>query len=77
MKKTFVCDDSTIITIPIGSVRGDLIIPEKFICVFRDNYKVLVRRGYPKPLGVSRIFVIQVTLSLLDFKLHIQIATIE
>lgn len=56
MKKTFTCNESMIITIPIGSLKdaGDgQLMPEKFHCVFRDSYKVFVIRGKPKPLGVS------------------------
>ena len=58
MKKTFVCDDSMIITIPIGGLRdareGQL-MPEKFQCVYRDHYKVFAVKGKPKPLGVSSV----------------------
>uniref|UniRef100_A0A3Q4HI25 Membrane-spanning 4-domains subfamily A member 4D-like n=1 Tax=Neolamprologus brichardi TaxID=32507 RepID=A0A3Q4HI25_NEOBR len=54
MRKTFVCDESMIITIPIGSLRdlrdGQL-MPEKFHCVFRDSYKVFVIKGKPTPMG--------------------------
>uniref|UniRef100_A0A8D0CSE2 Uncharacterized protein n=1 Tax=Sander lucioperca TaxID=283035 RepID=A0A8D0CSE2_SANLU len=43
MKKTFACDESMIITIPIGSLRdageGQL-MPEKFQCVYKDSYKI-------------------------------------
>ncbi|XP_037836085.1 uncharacterized protein LOC112450845 isoform X2 [Kryptolebias marmoratus] len=42
MRKTFVCDDSIIITIPIGSLkslREGQLMPENFHCVFKDNYK--------------------------------------
>lgn len=57
MKKTFVCDESMIITIPIGSLRdareGQL-MPEKFQCVYRDSYKVFVLKGKPKPLGAAQ-----------------------
>lgn len=58
MKKTFVCDGSMIITIPIGSLRdtgeGQL-MPEKFQCVYKDSYKIFAVKGKPKPLGVSWI----------------------
>ncbi|KAM4568123.1 uncharacterized protein V3H82_012361 [Fundulus diaphanus] len=57
MRKTFACDDSMIITIPIGSLKtiqeGQL-MPENFHCVFRDNYKVFAVRGKPKPLGAAQ-----------------------
>uniref|UniRef100_A0A3Q3LVY4 Uncharacterized protein n=1 Tax=Mastacembelus armatus TaxID=205130 RepID=A0A3Q3LVY4_9TELE len=58
MKKTFICNDSMIITIPIGSLKdaGDgQLMPEKFHCVFRDFYKVFVLKGKPKPLGAAQI----------------------
>uniref|UniRef100_A0A3B4GDJ3 Uncharacterized protein n=1 Tax=Pundamilia nyererei TaxID=303518 RepID=A0A3B4GDJ3_9CICH len=61
MRKTFVCDESMIITIPIGSLRdlrdGQL-MPEKFHCVFRDSYKVFVIKGKPTPMGVSLNFLL-------------------
>ncbi|XP_035985011.1 uncharacterized protein LOC118558658 [Fundulus heteroclitus] len=57
MRKTFACDESMIITIPIGSLKtiqeGQL-MPENFHCVFRDNYKVFAVRGKPKPLGAAQ-----------------------
>lgn len=58
MKKTFACDERMIITIPIGSlqnVREGQLMPEKFMCVYKDSYKVFVINGKPKPLGVSWI----------------------
>ncbi|XP_034029450.1 uncharacterized protein LOC117513334 [Thalassophryne amazonica] len=59
MKKTFICDDSMIITIPIGSLKyapeGQL-MPDAFQCVFRDSYKVFVNKGKPKPLGAAQAF---------------------
>ncbi|KAF7669469.1 hypothetical protein LDENG_00186330 [Lucifuga dentata] len=59
MKKTFTCDESMVITIPIGSLKdmqeGQL-MPEKFHCVFRDVYKVFVIKGKPKPLGAKLSF---------------------
>uniref|UniRef100_A0A672J6T5 Uncharacterized protein n=1 Tax=Salarias fasciatus TaxID=181472 RepID=A0A672J6T5_SALFA len=54
MKRTFCCDDSMIITIPIGSlkdVREGQLMPDKFHCVFRDSYKVFAIHGKPRPLG--------------------------
>lgn len=57
MKKTFVCDNSMIITIPIGSLndaRMQQIMPEKFHCVFRDSFKVFALKGRPKPLGAAQ-----------------------
>ncbi|KAF3691853.1 hypothetical protein EXN66_Car007528 [Channa argus] len=57
MKKTFICNESMIITIPIGSLKdaGDgKLMPEKFHCVFRDFYKVFAIRGKPKPLGAAQ-----------------------
>ncbi|XP_068592003.1 membrane-spanning 4-domains subfamily A member 4A [Cebidichthys violaceus] len=57
MKKTFVCDESMIITIPIGSLRdareGQL-MPEIFQCVYKDSYKVFAIKGKPKPLGAAQ-----------------------
>ncbi|XP_023186745.1 uncharacterized protein LOC111608124 [Xiphophorus maculatus] len=57
MKKTFICNESMIITIPIGSlknIREGQLMPENFHCVFRDNFKVFVVRGKPKPLGAAQ-----------------------
>ncbi|XP_056237727.1 uncharacterized protein LOC130172814 isoform X2 [Seriola aureovittata] len=54
MKKTFVCNESMIITIPIGNLRtagAGQLMPERFHCVFRDSFKVFVVKGKPKPLG--------------------------
>ncbi|TNN78368.1 hypothetical protein EYF80_011352 [Liparis tanakae] len=57
MKKTFACDQSMIITIPIGSLKdageGQL-MPEKFQCVYKDSYKVFAIKGKPKPLGAAQ-----------------------
>ncbi|KAG8010115.1 hypothetical protein GBF38_014299 [Nibea albiflora] len=57
MKKTFVCDESMIITIPIGSVRtarvGQL-MPERFQCVYKDSFKIFILHGKPKPLGAAQ-----------------------
>lgn len=56
MRKTFVCDETMIITIPIGSLRNareDELMPDRFHCVFKDFYKLFVVRGKPKPSGVS------------------------
>ncbi|XP_042346804.1 uncharacterized protein LOC121946338 [Plectropomus leopardus] len=56
-KKTFECDESMIITIPIGSLRNardGQLMPEKFQCVYKDSYKVFVIRGKPKPLGAAQ-----------------------
>ncbi|XP_071324776.1 membrane-spanning 4-domains subfamily A member 4A [Trachinotus anak] len=57
MKKTFVCNESMIITIPIGNLRdtgAGPLMPEKFHCVFKDSYKVFVVKGKPKPLGAAQ-----------------------
>ncbi|XP_029958441.1 membrane-spanning 4-domains subfamily A member 4A [Salarias fasciatus] len=57
MKRTFCCDDSMIITIPIGSlkdVREGQLMPDKFHCVFRDSYKVFAIHGKPRPLGAAQ-----------------------
>lgn len=57
MRKTFVCDEAMIITIPIGNlrdVRDGQLMPEKFHCVFKDSYKVFVIKGKPKPLGAAQ-----------------------
>ncbi|XP_054903811.1 membrane-spanning 4-domains subfamily A member 4D [Poeciliopsis prolifica] len=59
MRKTFICDESMIITIPIGSLKNiqeGQLMPENFHCVFRDNFKVFVVRGKPKPLGAAQAF---------------------
>ncbi|XP_060906477.1 membrane-spanning 4-domains subfamily A member 4D [Labrus mixtus] len=58
MKKTFVCDDTMIITIPIGSLKDSSdgqLMPEKFHCVYKDSYKVFAARGKPKPLGAAQV----------------------
>ncbi|XP_044063349.1 uncharacterized protein LOC122881346 [Siniperca chuatsi] len=55
--KTFACDESMIITIPIGSLkdaREGQLMPEKFQCVYKDFYKVFVIKGKPKPLGAAQ-----------------------
>ncbi|XP_047454617.1 uncharacterized protein LOC125016273 [Mugil cephalus] len=58
MRRTFVCDESMVITIPLGTFRdareGQL-MPEKFHCVFRDFYKLFIIRGKPKPLGAAQV----------------------
>ncbi|MEQ2183884.1 hypothetical protein GOODEAATRI_002501 [Goodea atripinnis] len=57
MRKTFICDESMIITIPIGSLKNiqeGQLMPENFHCVFRDNFKVFAVRGKPKPLGAAQ-----------------------
>ncbi|XP_040923688.1 uncharacterized protein LOC121201703 [Betta splendens] len=57
MRKTFKCNESMIITIPIGNLKeaGDgQLMPEKFHCVFKDSYKVFVINGKPKPLGAAQ-----------------------
>ncbi|KAM6995705.1 uncharacterized protein LKV04_007859 [Tautogolabrus adspersus] len=57
MKKTFVCDETMIITIPIGSLKdrgGGQLMPEKFHCVYKDSYKVFTTNGKPKPLGAAQ-----------------------
>lgn len=61
---TFLCDETMVITIPIGmkDMPGGQNVPEKFHCVFRDVYKVFVINGKPKPLGVSLTIVSQSTL---------------
>lgn len=78
MKKTFVCDESMVITVPIGNLRdareGQL-MPEKFYCVFRDSYKVFAIKGKPKPLGAAQAItgLILVTLGLVfaaDFRMY-------
>uniref|UniRef100_A0A4W6DMK1 Uncharacterized protein n=1 Tax=Lates calcarifer TaxID=8187 RepID=A0A4W6DMK1_LATCA len=54
MKKSFQCNESMIITIPIGNLReagAGQLMPEKFHCVFKDSYKVFANKGKPKPLG--------------------------
>uniref|UniRef100_A0A3B4AEA3 Uncharacterized protein n=1 Tax=Periophthalmus magnuspinnatus TaxID=409849 RepID=A0A3B4AEA3_9GOBI len=57
-RKTFLCDESMVITIPIGNLRnardGEL-MPQKFYCVFKDSYKVFARNGKPKSLGAAQV----------------------
>ncbi|KAM8871244.1 uncharacterized protein AB9W97_017655 [Spinachia spinachia] len=57
MKKTFECNRSMIITIPIGSLRdtgeGQL-MPEKFHCLYKDSYKIFAVTGKPKPLAAAQ-----------------------
>ncbi|XP_041844281.1 uncharacterized protein LOC121641944 isoform X2 [Melanotaenia boesemani] len=57
MRKTFTCNESMIITIPIRSLKdvqmGQL-MPENFHCVFKDNFKVFVTKGKPKPVGAAQ-----------------------
>ncbi|KAG7474134.1 hypothetical protein JOB18_002579 [Solea senegalensis] len=57
MRRTFECNESMIITIPIGNLKdagAGQLMPEKFICMFRDSYKVFVCNGKPKPLGAAQ-----------------------
>ncbi|KAK1895535.1 Phosphoribosylformylglycinamidine cyclo-ligase [Dissostichus eleginoides] len=62
MKKTFQCDESMIITIPIGRLRDAReLMPEKFHCVYKDHFKVFVVKGKPKPLGQSAWQVISLS----------------
>uniref|UniRef100_A0A3B4XVE6 Uncharacterized protein n=1 Tax=Seriola lalandi dorsalis TaxID=1841481 RepID=A0A3B4XVE6_SERLL len=63
MKKTFVCNESVIITIPIGNLRtagAGQLMPERFHCVFRDSFKVFVVKGKPKPLGAKLSFSLNI-----------------
>ncbi|XP_050931912.1 uncharacterized protein LOC127143308 [Lates calcarifer] len=60
MKKSFECNESMIITIPIGNLReagAGQLMPEKFHCVFKDSYKVFANKGKPKPLGAAQAMV--------------------
>ncbi|XP_060717176.1 membrane-spanning 4-domains subfamily A member 18 isoform X2 [Tachysurus vachellii] len=53
MRYTFKPDDCMVITIPLTSVRNAAegqLMPDKFSCRFKDNYKVY-QRGWPKALG--------------------------
>lgn len=61
MKPTFLCDETMVITIPIGSPKGvsGENLPEKFHCVYKDSYKVFVVNGKPKALGVSLVVFLQ------------------
>ncbi|MEQ2309868.1 hypothetical protein AMECASPLE_002857 [Ameca splendens] len=73
MRKTFICDESMIITIPIGSLKNiqeGQLMPENFHCVFRDNFKVFAVRGKPKPLGAAQAIggIFLVTLGLISSK---------
>uniref|UniRef100_A0A3B4TRC8 Uncharacterized protein n=1 Tax=Seriola dumerili TaxID=41447 RepID=A0A3B4TRC8_SERDU len=63
MKKTFVCNESMIITIPVGNLRdagAGQLMPERFHCVFRDSFKVFVVKGKPKPLGAKLSFSLNI-----------------
>ncbi|XP_068614353.1 membrane-spanning 4-domains subfamily A member 4A [Brachionichthys hirsutus] len=58
MRKTFVCDESMIITIPIGSLtdaHDGQLMPEKFQCMYKDSYKIFVMNGKPKPIGAAQV----------------------
>ncbi|XP_061632804.1 uncharacterized protein LOC133479613 isoform X2 [Phyllopteryx taeniolatus] len=70
MRKTFVCDDSTIITICLGKDsegRGLAMMPREFSCVFQDMFKVFAYNGFPKPLGAAQCLagVLIITLNLM------------
>uniref|UniRef100_A0A665VC26 Uncharacterized protein n=1 Tax=Echeneis naucrates TaxID=173247 RepID=A0A665VC26_ECHNA len=74
MKKTFVCNESMIITIPIGNLRNaerGEVMPQTFHCVFKDSYKLYVVNGRPKPLGAAQaitgVFLCVLGLILKDF----------
>ncbi|XP_074509943.1 uncharacterized protein LOC141779161 [Sebastes fasciatus] len=82
-KKTFVCDESMIITIPIGSLRdaGDgQLMPENFQCVYKDSYKVFAIRGKPKPLGAAQaiagVFILTLSLIFTQTDVVIKIYTL-
>ncbi|XP_062255559.1 uncharacterized protein LOC133965162 [Platichthys flesus] len=76
MKTSFVCNDSMVISIPIGKLKdggpADL-MPEKFNCVFKDSYKIFVINGKPKPLGAAQaiagVFLCALGLIMRDFML--------
>ncbi|CAL1611272.1 unnamed protein product [Knipowitschia caucasica] len=56
-KTTFVCDETMILTIPIGSLKGareGQLMPDKFYCVFKDAFKIFVQKGKPKALGAAQ-----------------------
>lgn len=75
VKKTFVCDDSMIITIPLSglmNVREAQLMPETFHCVFKDFYKVFAINGRPKPLGVSCFAVLEDFLFLFLFFFNVK-----
>ncbi|MED6268222.1 hypothetical protein CHARACLAT_020160 [Characodon lateralis] len=74
MRKTFICDESMIITIPIGrlkNIQEGQLMPENFYCVFKDNFKVFAVRGKPKPLGAAQAIggMFLVTLGLISSRL--------
>ncbi|TSK20085.1 hypothetical protein Baya_1633 [Bagarius yarrelli] len=58
MRFTFEPDDCMVINIPLKNIRnaaeGQQLMPEKFICRFKDNYKVF-QRSRPEALGVAQI----------------------
>ncbi|TRY72913.1 hypothetical protein DNTS_011803 [Danionella cerebrum] len=59
MRTTFHPDDSMVITIPLASIRHSNqgnVMPENFTCVFKDTYKVFLRRR-PKELGVAQLSI--------------------
>ncbi|XP_075883977.1 uncharacterized protein LOC142889207 [Nelusetta ayraudi] len=75
VKKTFVCDDSMIITIPLSgvmNVREAQLMPDKFHCIFKDFYKVFAINGRPKPLGAAQavvgVFIITLGLILMQWQ---------
>uniref|UniRef100_A0A3P8UUJ3 Uncharacterized protein n=1 Tax=Cynoglossus semilaevis TaxID=244447 RepID=A0A3P8UUJ3_CYNSE len=59
MKKTFECNNSMVITIPIRNLRdgGGHLVQENFTCVFKDFYKVFVHRGKPKHVGAVQALI--------------------
>ncbi|RVE62602.1 hypothetical protein OJAV_G00158660 [Oryzias javanicus] len=81
MKNTFVCDESMIITIPVGTIQelqdGQL-MPEQFYCVFNDHSKVLVIKGKAQPLGAAQaVFgLLLCALALIDYHSIIFVCTI-
>lgn len=83
MKRTFACDESMIITIPIGTLknaRQGQLMPEKFQCVYRDSYKVFVVNGKPKPLGAAQaitgVFILTLGLIFADASINTRVYTL-
>ncbi|CAB1452106.1 unnamed protein product [Pleuronectes platessa] len=67
---TFVCNESMVISIPIGKLKdagpADL-LPEKFNCVFKDSYKIFAKLSFS--LNIISFFwsVAAFTLSMIFF----------
>ncbi|KAM9852468.1 uncharacterized protein ACBR49_005536 [Aulostomus maculatus] len=84
MRKTFVCDESIIITVPTESLvdaQQGPVMPQKLISVFKDRYKIFVRRGRPNVFGAAQaiagVFVFTLGLIVQKDAIEITVASLS